>query len=467
MGNTYTVPYLLPVTVVRFTATITTTVDSALGRTDRDVTTATAELAVAGDVRDRYAATIRTGMFFDVTASITVADDERLSSASSDATGRLGQAVSSVLGTVATVAGAAAGLGVRVAALAPEHAAAFAETARAAGIDPVDAAYEVAHPDEHAQLAVYKVLLRDVRAKIALALGQILAAETMVERGKAQAKHHSLVAARTDIESELNRMQALFDAWRAGTKKATTEQVVYEVPVDELPAPADPPSAPPSAPPSGLSPLAEKVWSELGMLVTVSDEEAPATAALSQPDGLLRSTEGIWTRVPRRVRWALWREHLGSEGGAGGAPAAHIEKDGTSTVVDRKSRHLCVDFRRSLFSRRSVKATFSSGGVLTVLDVGATSTIADSAAAVSDATAKISAGLQNAGTVATSVSSLRDRSLTESVAQAKAKLDLKQAQLSLAGLDATDADYAELARLKQEVELAEQNAKLKAAQPAQ
>jgi hypothetical protein len=107
-----------------------------------------------------------------------------------------------------------------------------------------------------------------------------------------------------------------------------------------------------------------------------------------------------------------------------------------------------------------MKATFGSGGALSGFDVQATSSAAAAAQTAGGLPSTAAAALKDAGSVSDDIAALRDRSLKQEVARAQALLALKQAEMTTSGLAATAADYAQLQRLQQQVEIAKARATL-------
>ena len=92
MGELYEIRYRLPVAKVRFAATWTHTQDSVLApKTTQDQLTASStEMVIAADYRSEFTARIETGALQNVNASLSLTDDQRLTSASGGSDGQAG-----------------------------------------------------------------------------------------------------------------------------------------------------------------------------------------------------------------------------------------------------------------------------------------------------------------------------------------------------------------------------------------
>jgi hypothetical protein len=144
MGETYKVTYRPALTVVRFTGTTTVTTDQLYDDAEplkTVTTTADAAFFTAADWRSAWVAEFTTGSMSDVTASLALTPDQRLTSATADSTGHLGTAVGQVLGAAATVGTLALAFGL-------ETTAATSLKTVSDSTDAVEKKYAETHTDE-------------------------------------------------------------------------------------------------------------------------------------------------------------------------------------------------------------------------------------------------------------------------------------------------------------------------------
>lgn len=458
MGNTYRIRYRLPVTNVRFTATRTYTRDSVLHDGNKEeLTSSAAELIVKADARSSLTAQIETGGLWDVSASLALTDDQRLSSASNASDGKAGAVVTGFLGAAvfaASFAGGvpaalAAGLGIAQAVriktfssrVAIERVFSAIQPDEVKPIDPVEEAYEQGHRVQYQQLSEYRRLLGILRQE-ALELA-IQATQTPAERVAMLRDLRVLKRLQAEIEANIERLNLHFQAWRASTLETWTQDLVEEIPFDDLPATTT----------GDLDWLRvdegrlRHIWKRFGLMVVPfpTTEKIHPVEAESQP--------GVYEREPRSVTWKLWKRSIDSD-------THRCIGTGTSLVLDRHSPISYIPFRKSFWAKRTVKATFGSSGSLSGLDVESTSSLAAAAQTLGSLPTTAASSAEQANKLSDQLYSLRSKSLDQAADRAKKLLDLKQSEMTKAGLTATEADYAELERLKQQVAIAENTAKL-------
>ena len=198
-------------------------------------------------------------------------------------------------------------------------------------------------------------------------------------------------------------------------------------------------------------------------------EPAPDTTAEPAPDTIPTAAErdakreaeyaakleGVWMRIPRRVEWKVWR--LLSSGD--GQPTLVVPvKSGFMVVVDNACTYRFIEFRRSLWAKRSITVDFSESGMLTGFASTSESTLSAIATAGSDSAQAVGDGLTAAVGIRTSIGSLQSDSAARKLADLTRQADTREQELRLAGEKATTTDYAELERLKQRQAIAEAQA---------
>jgi hypothetical protein len=468
--TTYEIHYHPPVTKVRFSATWTHTRDHVLGDVGakNELTSAAAEMIVVGDERTECTAKIATGWLQNVNASLALTEDQRLTAASSSSEGQAGVAATSVLGAVVFAAGIAAGLPA-VSAGAPlvrdilhlmpgvtfDPDLKFAGGARstfAAGAekpvaprDRIEEEYKEKHPLEYQQRKQYQHLLISLHQQVLEVMKKATHTKVSPEqRSGVLADLRWLVRLHVVADARLQQLNQHFQAWRASTLTTWTENLIDEVAFDQLPYSVD------GELQAKLHRPLEAIWDRFGLMVVPFPSPPTATQASQDP----KKEEGIYEREPRQVTWKLWKKP------EEGVKEPVCVGSGTSLVLDNISTSRFLPFRKSIWAKRTMKATFGTGGSLSGLDVQATSSLGVAAQAVGNFPSTGTAALEQAGKFYDQVYALRSKSLDQEVGRAKKMLELKQNENAAAGLAATQADYAEQERLKQQVDIAQNISKL-------
>lgn len=402
MGASYHVRYHLPATKVRLTATWTHTRDKALARAQvqHTLTASAADLVVAADERTLLTAEIDTGLFENVSASLALTDDQRLTSASGGSEGQAGAVVTGVLGAAVFAAGVATGMP----AVAAGASAIIASAANRFGIvdleqrhdayrtallekrahptDPIEAKYEEHSPVEYHQLVEYRWLQGTLRQEELKLAEQATASPE--KRRAILASLGVLRRLRTEVEANLLRLNEHFKAWRATTLETWTEDLTEDVSFDLFPE-----SQNGDLDEAALAnePL-KHLWERFGLMIVATS--APVTQASQErqipADGV---AEGVFEREPRQVAWTLWKR------ASHGSPER--VRSGMSVVLDTKSRCAFLGFRKSVWAKRTMKVSFGAGGSLSAVDVEATSSAAAMAQALGNVPSTASSALQQAG----------------------------------------------------------------------
>lgn len=143
-------------------------------------------------------------------------------------------------------------------------------------------------------------------------------------------------------------------------------------------------------------------------------------------------------------------------------PGGHPQpiRSDRSLVLDSYLECRFLPSRKSIWAKRTMKATFGVAGALSGLDVETTATAAGMAQTLATLPSTASTALTQSASVADQAHALRSKQLDQDVDRATKLLVLKQSELAGAGLEATERDYAQLERLKQRVEIAVNSAKL-------
>lgn len=463
MGTSYEIRYCLPVTRVRFTATRSCSHDALQDPdvTKVEISSSAAELMVGADAREPIlTAKIETGWVRNTSVSLTLTDDQRLNSVSDDSEGKMGSVATGVAGAMVFAAGAlvpfaggAAALASRVGLVtgaryfdllgAEVSIEPVGRRKRRAPVDP-QAVYADQCPVENEQRLHYRELAARLRKQaLTLAEEAVGAREPYELLGRLRV----IRDLQAEVDANLQRLADHFKTWRSASLTTWTEDMVAELEFDALPASDEGELAA-----EKLDGEPKRIWETFGLMVARLPGQPPAHAPSLPGDIKGIRSNGIWEREPYRVGWRLWKKD----------PKAGLAciRTGVSQVVDAHSACRFLEFRKSIWAKRTMKATFGAGGALSSFDVQATSSAAAAAQTAGSLPSTATAALKDAGSLSDEIAALRNKPLNQEVARAQALLALKQAEMTTSGLAATAADYAELQRLQQQVEIAKARATL-------
>lgn len=458
------IAYWLPVSALRLTGTRTVTVDKVLPDAKTSTSWAsTAELHVVADqTGPQLLAKLHAGWLNNTNVELAFSEDGRLTSASSDTSGAAVPLVKGVVVAGAAVTGflVAGGPGAALAAagairradealrlvelhLDPDAELEAAEDTRAA-LDPVMAAYERDHRQEALLLELSTRQVGEAETYLAAARGEAIADPSLAKLAELRRREEVLRGAR----EELSRLRRHFDLWRASKVSTHSEAFEHVVPLDKL---WDPPPALAEGKLvwGGTAPeRAQLLWQQLGLLpvVTTLDGAAPPEPATA-PTG---AYAGVYVRRPRRVQVTIYRRTSDGDGWS-----AELVSSQVHDVVDDRSEVAKVPFRSSVWSRRRTAIELSEAGTLVRFEHTTTASAQEIGTALVELPASVVSGLEQAGKLRDQLDTLQDKDRELELARIRREVAMKKEQLELAGLTATEGDYAELKRLEQQVSLLE------------
>jgi hypothetical protein len=455
--------YRLPMTHVRFSGTVTDSYDTILKKQLHASPNAIAEIMVMADSSKWCEAKIKHGFFRDTAVSFEFTEDARLTTASSEVTGQAGKLVLGVIGVAATAAGVVLGLpGLAVAAAAGTIAAgkATGETTFAREEKPAEQtdeekvydAYKKAHGDVadlRLELAKTQVELKQEMAATAAALAS---ATDTSERTRLLRQLRSSKEALQIAGDEATKLDRHFAEWRASTIKTTTTDYDFTVPLTDLRNCKLENGAIQVASGSVL----QVIWDRLGLAVI--PVELGSEQGLDEPEAASVPANGddpkssVFVRVPRKLRLDIYRKD---------DDKALLHRSREYLVMDDKCSVREIDLpKRRLFSKESKTLKFGPGGSLVAVSTASTAAATAAAEIASGLPAGVSGGLEQSKKILDQLSGLSTAAVDQQLAAIKKQVELKQQALVLAGLNATDQQYAELERLKQEAAILENRQKV-------
>lgn len=388
-------------------------------------------------------------------------DEGVLVSSSIDSAGRAGKVLLGIVSVGTAVAGGLLG--------APGAFGALAGQFRVRGTtqlpetptedqDPVIAAYAIAFPDVYFARAAVAELVQELAQRTTSAARDLAETDEGPEATDAlhvlRARERALAFAR----SEAARLDAHFDAWRAttvSTRMATYELVIDldEIRVAAVEIGADGRPQFPNSDPTIASSVArmKKIWGDLGVLVLVDGPRGKPQQLAEPIDNTLL------VRVPRRVTLSLYTRAETDRGGPTPTDAAAVLIDSRPyLVMDELCEIQAIRLRKSLWAKRTSSLAFSNIGALSGLATTQTAAAAALAETAQAIPGTIATSLEQSTRTYTDVAAARSRAIDERLVELNRLVALKQQEIALAGMYATAGQAADLARLKQDVEILQQ-----------
>lgn len=449
------VAYALPLTWIEIEGTVTITTDSLeAANSGRSATAVAAVTNGAGELNRKVE--LDGDWFRTRTSKLTLSEDGRLTSLEHATESQLGRVVLGVTGAAASIGATLIGTPALGAAIA-------ATTARAAGFnslklvddltfktelaeptteeDRVAAAYVTAHPDPAKLRAHFSELVTKTLDEIAQT------AENLVEATPANSWPLSTELRRLQellvvLRAELSRLDEHFRAWRTSLVSTRTEQHRRRFSLDHLAAhPVTVSSDGTIAIPSDAPWSVRDSWETLGIAVVLTDPQL--TAPEEEPVRLSRRNE-IVVRQPRLVRLSVYEK-----------------ADDGKAVLQRTGWHRVVYSASALdpVSLEDGAAVLGFGDLGTVTSISSSqrSAAADAADTLGALPGTVTASLEGAVKARTALSALRSADVADDLDRKTKLVAIKSKELELAGLNATDDQYVELAKLKQDLEFATTN----------
>lgn len=339
--------------------------------------------------------------------------------------------------------------------------------------------------------------------------------ELLAVRAKLSKTKDSIVAAQAarriqyledlvaDSKAEVAKVDGLYEAWSSAHLEKHEQHLVFTLAIDELPIHDDPSSFVPAWPgvkstptiqgpievdsssypawsdvestatiderpthvdPSSLDPArpgvesaatvdespVKDIWETLGVLIEIGPVSKQEPYRPNE-EGTVKGNpdvESIHWRDPRLARLWVWRR-------VGPDEQPVLEQMSDILVTDRFSNSRSLKLDGHFFGDQAAAITLDPLGCPIKFvsgDKGAVGAVAD---AISAAPEQFVAGLDAVTKASTALGDLSTAGADLRLKAIKRQLDQRTQDLELEGLNATAADFAELKRLKQQVEIAE------------
>lgn len=448
--------YALPVSTLSIESQVTLEEDSVLGGGVKRTPQTSVSMEVGAATRNKTLAA-HTGVLFNTKVELSLTDDGRLKSTSVDSGGELGKVVLGVAGLAATAVGLVspgkhAVLPMRAMldgkALHVEEEELKEETPE----EKIERAFREANGEIANLRDRYVTLITEVSGEIAEIAEQLAKTDDAAERRALLGRLRYLNDLLPVLRAELDKLNEIFRAWRASTIK--TRQEAHQLIVD-LDAIRNAEVEVDNGEVSFGREASEQVrsaWFDLGVAVVV----APGCASNSSFAEAARHENAVLVRAPR---WATMNVYEKVRG------RAVLRESKPHLVMDSYCETKLVKLRKSVWAKRSVAIGFSDLGAMTSYKHQADSSAAAAFSTLDSLPGTVSGSLEEAAKIRKQVSAFQSTGLEEELARVKQEVELKEKELTRAGLAATENDRAKLERLKQRAELLQQRKSIRDSQP--
>jgi hypothetical protein len=458
LTHTDEIEYRVPISCVRIGATITEVDDSVLNTQER-TPEATVDLVVIGG--EELTAKIDSDVLRDTSVAFSMTDDGVLVSSSVDSTGEAGKVLLGVVSVGAAIAGGFVGSPGAIGGLARiAHVRELVEGGAAEPLlpetpdDPVMAAFAKDNPAVYRMRVRYAELVEELQKRAADALDEVRDAGDTAQRREAIDRLRSCGRALWFARAEAVRLDEVFNAWRATTITTRTETHEILISLDDVRRSGTSVGADQrpifdagdDAPSQKAKAKAERIWAETGVVIVLEERAGTVHEATEPPED-----NKIVVRSPRRVTLSLYKKDDASAAYKGPQDATVVLIESKpQLVMDQLGELQTIAFHKSMLAKRTSSLTFSDLGALTGIATTRTASAAGLADTAQAIPGTIAASLEQTKKLYDDVGALRNRSIDARLAELKREVALKQNEIALAGLHATEAQSAELARLKQQ-----------------
>ena len=301
--------------------------------------------------------------------------------------------------------------------------------------------------------AAYEAVAGTATAKLLAVRKEMVSSKDplVLARGARRIEH--LEALLADAKSEVAKVDGLYEAWCDSHLEKYPQHVTVTLAIDELRIHADPtdfdPPVPPAEPGTGAASALWHLWATLGVMVEIGPV-SPGEAYRPNSEGLATeesyAVDCIHWRNPRPARLWIWRRN------SDGNPVLETVSD--TWVSDRYSNSNGLRLVGRAWGEEAVVVALNDLGTPTKVVLGSKSAVGAIADAISAAPEQFTAGLESASKVSTSLGDLSSAGAELRLKAIKREVERRTQELEREGINATAADFAELKRLKQRVEIA-------------
>ena len=304
-------------------------------------------------------------------------------------------------------------------------------------------AFRAQQPEVAAMRERYATLVVKAAEAIAQLSGELIADPVNAVDKIGLKRLNRLEDLRRRLQSELDRLNGLFDAWRATTRSTRVETHQHYVELESIGDLRVRDGHKPNL--ANADPTVKFAWDELGVIVTIEP------AGEFQPVKAEKRHNEVLVRIPRVATIDVY------ERAADGT--AVLRESKPHLVMDGSCKTETVRLRKSMWSKRSAKLGFSELGAMTSYKHETESAAAAAAKTAGELPATVASSLESASKARKQLSALRTAGLEEELSQVKQEAEAKQQELTLSGLAATEAQHERLERLKQKAAIHEQREK--------
>jgi hypothetical protein len=438
--------YALPLSRLRIRSTLTVTIDSVLDK-ETEAPQSTVLLEV-GPSKKTKVLKASTGRVFSTGVALGLTDESLLTSTDLEAGGEMGKIVIGVVGAVTTLAAAAhspAGLAAGITALDSVRMVTRQEAADSGGRSKEEIELTAFFEKDSVAadlLTRSKALLKRIGAERLGLFEQMLEAESFEKTAALQSRLFHLERLSRLVQSQLDALNEVFKAWRATTIQTRTKEYERLISLDALLAAETKVENGEIHFADGASERVRFAWRKLGVAVTIEPSEVETV-----PEDPPHEDNQIVVRVPRRVTLNIYEKQNGK---------AVLKESKSHLVMDSRCVTRALKLRKSAWAKRSVSLGFSDIGALSSYKFQGESSAAAIASTAGSLPGTVTDSLEKGLKARELAGSLDRQGLEQQLAKVKAETDLKQQELTSAGLAATSTDYTKLERLKQRAELLQQ-----------
>jgi hypothetical protein len=319
------------------------------------------------------------------------------------------------------------------------------------------AVWENAYPD----MASHKEAYVQIAKNTGTALAQVRA--SMIDEVEARALRQLEIRARVlegllrDATDEVAKIETLYAEWRAAQRTTSDSEVAVRILVADLPRRIAQGDAAPEEPVEGQR--GYELWKHCGLYLEVIDSLRPdlpdGPPAIESPSSQgsafqswdfenpnFQNPSSIWWRQPREVELWVWK--------LDGGQVAPVSRS-TIRISDQACSYGSMEITSSVFGQHGGSLTFNDEGSPSRVSHNQESAWAAFADALGGIPEAVGTGVTQAKNVMESLTSIQDAHSERERARTARELEIAENRLKLAGVAATEEDYANLQRAEQAV----------------